>query len=136
MWLEPKTDWVSSDYVNYQDYNRIKNNIAYLKSLAFLLYKPFECDDDLGDDKTSYSDFPYADEFNSLENNLDCIRAHTFAFFGDEAKQWYPNNRTPTFEDLNRLESACLKLYEGLNTQYSSKVRLSIRLGSMKKLKV
>lgn len=134
MWLEPKTDWVSSDYINFSDYNRIKNNIAYLKSLALSLYPPFVCEE-LGEDKTLYSDFPYADEFNVLENNLDCIRTHTYAFFGDEAKQWYPNNRTPTFEDLNRLESACLKLYEGLNTQYSSKVRLSVRLGSMKTFK-
>lgn len=33
-WMEPKTDWVSTDYFNAEDYNRMIGNISYLKTLA------------------------------------------------------------------------------------------------------
>ena len=29
-WTEPKTNWTENDFFNIKDYNRIKNNIAYL----------------------------------------------------------------------------------------------------------
>lgn len=128
MWIEPKTDWVSTDYINYTDYNRIKNNIEYLMDLSSKIYMniPFK---DMGNDKASYADFPYADEFNNLEENIDNIKRYTFAFDSSERKTWYENQRTPTYEDLNRLEQACLNLYEGLNSQLSIKSHLSITLG-------
>lgn len=33
-WIKPKTNWVSTDRMNLEDYNRIKNNITYLKEKA------------------------------------------------------------------------------------------------------
>ena len=30
VWNEPKTDWKETDRFNIQDFNRIKNNLAYL----------------------------------------------------------------------------------------------------------
>lgn len=135
MWIEPKTDWVAGDYFNISDYNRIKNNIAYLRDLALTVYTnlPFE---DMGVDKTSYSQYPYADEFNALENNLESLRQNTFLFDDSEAKQWYENQRTPNYEDFNRLERACLLFKEGLESQKSMKRRLSFRLGTFKAIKV
>ena len=32
-WVEPKTDWVSIDYFNVDDYARIVGNLKYLKNL-------------------------------------------------------------------------------------------------------
>lgn len=135
MWIETKTDWVAGDYFNISDYNRIKNNIAYLRELALTVYTnfPFE---DMGVDKTSYSQYPYADEFNALENNLESLRQNTFLFDDSEAKQWYENQRTPNYEDFNRLERACLLFKEGLESQKSMKRRLSFRLGTFKAIKV
>lgn len=128
MWTEPKTNWTDTDYFNYTDYNRIKNNIEYLRSLSLDLYLDFPYED-MGDDKTGYADFPYADEFNALEDNLDSIKKHTFPFDTSEKKTWYENQATPTYKDLNRMETACLNLYEGLKSQLSIKTRLSITLG-------
>ena len=43
MWIEPKTDWSAQysdtgrfigDFFNITDYNRIKNNLLYLRELA------------------------------------------------------------------------------------------------------
>ena len=37
-WIEPKTDWVASDYFNIEDYNRIIGNITHLRTLADELF--------------------------------------------------------------------------------------------------
>ena len=55
MWSKPKTDWVSSDYFNIIDYNRIKNNLIYLRDLSVKLYDTFNIDF-ISNDKT-YSDY-------------------------------------------------------------------------------
>lgn len=131
MWTEPKVDWVSTDYFNFTDYNRIKNNIAYLRELALSLYLNFPYEE-MGDDKTGYADFPYADEFNAIENNLEYMKTNTFGFYFTDKKQWYDNQPTPNYEDLNRIENACLKMYIGLINEISSKIKLSFRLGYQK----
>ena len=92
MWKEPKTDWSESDYFNYEDYNRIKNNIAYLQGVALTLYADVSMKE-MGSDKASYADFPYADEFNSLEDNLESLMNDTFAFADTDKKMWIDNGR-------------------------------------------
>lgn len=135
MWSEPKTNWVQSDRFNFSDYNRIKNNIAYLKERAIEIYLDFPFED-MGADKVSYADYPYADEFTKLESNLERIRVNTFRFDDSESKTWYENQRTPSYEDFNRIEMACLKFYKGLERVKANKGKLSLRLGSGKFVKL
>lgn len=135
MWTNPKTYWVSTDFFNLSDYNRIKNNIDYLREKALELYIDFPFED-IGVDKTSYAQYPYADEFNALEDNLESLRQNTFLFDDSAPKQWYENQRTPNYEDFNRLERACLLFKEGFESQKSMKRRLSFRLGTFKAIKV
>lgn len=135
MWIEPKTDWVSTDFFNLSDYNRIKNNIAYLRDLALTVYTDFSWQE-MGVDKTSYAQYPYADEFNALEDNLESLRQNTFLFDDSDPKQWYENQRTPNYEDFNRIERACLLFYNGFNSIAEHKRRLSFRLGAFKAIKI
>lgn len=135
MWTTPKTDWSSTDYFNLTDYNRIKNNIDYLREKALDLYIDFPFED-MGVDKTSYAQYPYADEFNALEDNLESLRQNTFLFDDSAPKQWHENQRTPNYEDFNRLERACLLFYQGFNSIKENKARLSFRLGAMKSIKI
>lgn len=135
MWIEPKTDWVSTDKINYSDYNRIKNNIAYLRELALTVYTDFSWQD-MGVDKTSNVQYPYADEFNALEDNLESLRQNTFLFDDSDPKQWYQNQRGPSYEDFNRLERACLLFKEGFESQKSMKRRLPFRLGTFRSIQV
>lgn len=137
MWLEPKTDWQVSydsdgnytgDYFNFDDYNRIKNNVKYLRKLALVLYLDFKYEE-MGDDKFGYSDLPYASEFSLIESNLESIKNNSFAFYSANSKRWYGNMPTLNYQDLNRIESACLSMYDGLNKQLKSKDKLGIRLG-------
>lgn len=128
MWIEPKLDWVSTDKFNYSDYNRIKNNIAYLREEALKLYVSFPFSD-MGEDKTSYEDIPYADEFMKLEENLEYIKNYTFPFYDTDRGYWYDNQPTPNYNDFNRLENACLEIRDGLIQQEKCIPRLSFTLG-------
>lgn len=103
------------------------------RAIEIYLDFPFE---DMGADKVSYADYPYADEFTKLESNLERIRVNTFRFDDSESKTWYENQRTPSYEDFNRIEMACLKFYKGLESVKANKGKLSLRLGSGKFVKL
>ena len=77
-WQNPKIDWYgrenpdgtySGDRFNAADFNRIKNNIQYLRDIAVKMYDNFEIVS-LGEDRTA-SDYFYADEINQIESNLE-----------------------------------------------------------------
>ena len=70
MWQTPKTDWKASDFMNIEDYNRIKNNLNELRDMSRELWKEFPFEE-MGEDKT-YTDYGfYADEINRFEANVD-----------------------------------------------------------------
>lgn len=119
MWLEPKTNWTKNDYFNVEDYNRIKNNLIFLRELAIKLYKEFAIED-LGLNKT-YSDFLYADEINKLENNIEVINAQTVNGSYGTKKSFVINGPTMTFEDLNRWEKAISDIYNKLINEYDGR---------------
>ena len=77
-WITPKTDWVSTDYFNIEDYNRIIGNIRYLKDFAEELFKALDTLD-MGEEKT-YVSMIYAREMNAIESNLEIINANTYGF--------------------------------------------------------
>ena len=56
-WVTPKINWTKTDRINYADYNRIKNNLAYLRDMAGQLYQEFNITVD--PDKDKYSLWPY-----------------------------------------------------------------------------
>lgn len=122
-WSEPKTNWhcetvngvYTGDRFNAVDFNRIKNNLAYLQNLAARLYNDFTVNP-LGSDKT-FSDYFYADEINKMEETLSAINEKTFKRDYGTARIYVDNGKTMTFDELNRLESACLDLYNRLTNQ-------------------
>ena len=126
MWQEPKLNWVKDDPINIEDYNRIKNNLAELREMAICLYPEFSIA--VNPDKTR-SDYPYADEINQLEENLEIIRGHTYPFQTGTRRTYYDNQPYIDWLELNRLESACKLIYDNLQGQASGKRRLSFRLG-------
>lgn len=126
-WQEAKTDWTSTDCFNVEDYNRIIGNIAVLKNMAVMLYSDFDTAD-MGNEKT-YSDYIYADEINAIEQNLSTICANTYPFAIGEERTYYPNQPAADYKEVNRIESACLLIYNNLLGQASAKRRLSFRIG-------
>ncbi len=123
-WETPKTDWYGStdsdgvytgDRFNAKDFNRIKNNLDYLRDLAITLYTEFSLVS-LGDDRTP-KDYFYADEINQLEENLKTLNSNTLQRAYGTAPTYNENGLTMDYTELNRLESAILDLYNRLTNE-------------------
>lgn len=134
-WTEPKTEWKSDDRFNISDYNRIKENIEYLHSLAQELYRYFHIPE-LGEDKLYYEDYFYAREFNNMEDSLEKINQVIYSQNIGEKQIFVDNGVFIDWKELNRLESASLKIYELLNTQKALLPRMNFRLGNVKGVRV
>lgn len=133
-WITPKIDWVSTDFFNIQDYNRIKGNLLYLQDMLNKLF-PRTDYDDMGEDKQYVSDI-YAREFNTLESNLSALNLDTYNLSIGEQSTYVGNGTTPLFAELNRIEGAMLSLYNRANTDIAIMPRYSFRLGNMKGVKL
>lgn len=123
-WETPKTNWQGyvdnngnyiGDRFNAGDFNRIKNNLEYLKELAIKLYDSFSIVS-LGADKTP-ADYFYADEINALKENLNTINKNTLNMSYGTSPVYNDNGNTMDFIELNRLESAILDLYDKLTNK-------------------
>ena len=123
-WETPKTNWQGyvdnngnyiGDRFNAGDFNRIKNNLEYLKELAIKLYDSFSIVS-LDADKTP-ADYFYADEINALEENLDTINKNTLNMSYGTSPVYNDNGNTMDFIELNRLEGAILDLYDKLTNK-------------------
>ena len=133
-WITPKTDWVSTDYFNIEDYNRIIGNIRYLKDFAEELFKALDTLD-MGEEKT-YVSMIYAREMNAIESNLEIINANTYSFNIGETKTFQANKSTPLWSEFNRIESACLLLYNTMIAHKNALPRLAFTLGGQKGIRV
>lgn len=133
-WITPKTDWAlrrdengkySGDYFNVADYNRIKNNIEFLGAVARKFWPVFV--KAMPDRK--HEEYPYADEINTLADNLEAINEFVGCEIGQKTV-YAGNGAFIGYEDLNRLESACMKLYEAMWNLYTKYAKLPFRLGA------
>lgn len=120
MWVDPKTNWKwisaeEGDYFNPDDYNRIKNNLEYLHTLALTMYKEFSFVG-MGADKDN-TGYPYADEINKLADNLGKIVDGTYPVSIGVKVEYVDNGPFIDYIDLNRIEKGCLDIYNLLNLQ-------------------
>lgn len=145
-WITPKTDWkveydesgvYVGDYFNVGDYNRIKNNLVYLRDLAVTFigvvptipvgvdkHYPINGSPDFDNDNF------FADEINLIENGLYTLdQLMPYAGFG-EKKTYYDNGLFIDYKELNRIENAELNLYNLLNSSIAGRRRLPFRFGS------
>lgn len=133
-WIEPKTDWDITDYFNIDDYGRIVNNIAYLKEYAktiLLNLENVEFSENIVNDKT-YSSMIYASEINAIEDKLEELNLKTYALNIGEKKTYYPNEKTMNYDDLNRIETACLNIFKTISSHINEIQRLPFTLGGQK----
>lgn len=135
-WTTPKTNWYGAvnengvyegDRFNAADFNRIKNNLAYLRDLAVTMYDSFSIES-VGADKTP-ADYFYADEINQLETNLVTINTHTLNRSYGTKPTYQANGKIMDFNELNRLESAILDLYDRLTNQHDGRRTLTWNFG-------
>lgn len=134
-WQEPKINWVATDRFNILDFNRIKNNLNYLHQKATCMYKTFEISD-MGEDVDSYESYWNVLYFNAFENNVDTINKVILTKDYGLAQKFYENGPFIKWDELNRIENACLKMKDILDRQELGLRRLSFRIGSMKGVNV
>lgn len=77
-WIQPKTDWVSADYFNPEDYNRIVGNLYFLKEMGEKLFGTISLIP-MSSEKTFTSTI-YASEINNIEKNLVRLNTYTYGF--------------------------------------------------------
>lgn len=144
-WITPKTDWHSTydgageyqeDFFNIEDYNRIKNNLLYLRGLATELFYPIPVIT-VGADKhypiagspNFDNDNFFADEINKIEDGLEALDNAINLFNHGRKQTFYENGRFIGAAELNRIESAELELYKYIRDSIAGKSRLAIRFG-------
>ncbi len=133
-WKEPKTDWTAEDYFNAEDYNRLIDNLTYIKESTEGLFPAVELLE-MGEAKT-YESLIYAREINAMETNLDTINLNTYGFSIGEKAVYRDNGKTPLYSEFNRMESAMLKLYVTMQAHKANLPGLAFTLGGQKGIRV
>ena len=125
-WITPKTDWTSADYFNAADYNRIKNNLAYMSNIADSLYN-VELDGIILPDAT-YSDRPSAYKLNQIEIRFQSL-ADLLGYDYGTGVTFVDFGPSINWTELNRIESASIEMHDRLVTQASALPMFAFTLG-------
>ncbi|MGN1230061.1 MAG: hypothetical protein ACI4T5_10480 [Prevotella sp.] len=127
-WIDPKQDWLTTDYFQLDDWNRIVANAQHLYDL---LGATFSWQDCYLEDTAA---LPYYDIVNNLETNLlNLCQASGFSFIEFEATTWQARTseawtHNPTATDFIRWESLEYQLYLWYNV--TAKPQNTIRAGT------
>lgn len=118
--------WKPSDFFNTADYNRIKNNICYIKQIADIIYGSVEFAN-MGPDKT-WEEYPAPSEFRLMEMNLNyiCLAAELPP---EEYGLHQENYPFLDYMQLNQIENACRLIFERLFGIMKARKRLPFKLG-------
>lgn len=130
-WTEPKINWISTDRFNIADYNRIKNNIQWLCEKANKLNKSFSYAD-MGNNVATTDSYWKVECFNAFEQNLETINKNIFTKDYGVSQCFFENGPFIKWDELNRIESACLSMKDILERQEAGLSRLALRLGNKK----
>lgn len=133
--LTPYTTWAirydsegeyTGDFFNVEDYDRIKQNIEYLREYAYFLYGGFTM---RGMVAVTVESYGYASTIDALDANLEAIAANTFRPPDMlPVKQWRGNQPPPGADDWNRIENTCLLLFEQFERQSACLPKLAFEL--------
>lgn len=141
-WIPPKTDWkiaydeqdnYTGDYLEPDDYNRIKNNIAFLRDYCTAMYDNSADCHDLGEDVFYGSTNELrASWWGLLQEDFERINEASTKLDIGTKEPYQSNGAGYLVDELNRIERACLAMYEILEGIKKNKRRLSFRLGSQR----
>lgn len=148
-WTTPKTDWTENTFINSGDVNRWIGSLNFLRDLASHLYTTQigylntqekvvvgSIDGDLLQGDTDEDIHLYSDEMNELEAKLTEINNGTLIYEIGEQQTYHDNGAMPDYNELNRIESAMLRLYTEMTIQHNNLDRLAFTLGGERKFKI
>lgn len=112
-WLEPKTDWTIDDYYNFEDLNRVENNINEIKDLINS-YSAISALTSITSRNMTRIEF--FDSLNRIESNVLALKNATYQPLGwIVPKIDWASLKPFDYSDANRLESNLLALYGLVN---------------------
>lgn len=134
-WITPKTNWKATysgstytgDYFDWNDENRIINNITVLTDLAEQLYAT-NWTNTIISERTA-ANLPYAGSFNEFTLRLKEINEQTVNVDIGARKTYVANGLFISAADLNLIERACQILYDQLSDRAGGRRVLGFRLG-------
>ena len=134
-WITPKTNWVETDRFNIEDFNRIKNNLTYLRDWAreIFSYVPLE---NMGQDIDSYTTYWDVDYFNAFEDNVEALNEGIRNKDYGNKMTFAENGYFINYSELNRIESATADMKRLCDEQYKLLQRLSFRLGTYRDIRI
>lgn len=108
--INPKTDWTSEDYYNFEDLNRVETNTQFVAEYLLSIDYRLKLEEIKTDREMNSIDF--ISSINRVERNIDTIRANmvTPPNYG-QMKVW-SNIKGFNFEDANRYERNLELLYK------------------------
>lgn len=134
-WIKPKINWIADNYINIEDFNRIRNNIIYLYE-ASKKYIGYDYEIEMPPEVT-YSDIAYADLWNMLVSSLKIIREHAPIKDDYDLPREYTNYSPYIhYTTLNDIEKAILFYYDIYCGLDDTIPELAVTLGNYKVIKV
>jgi hypothetical protein len=102
-WITPKLDWNENDWINYDDWNRIENNILELKN--YLVGIQYNVPTPVSTNTTRNNlSIDFLSSINRIENNLDAIRLAFLSPSDYLPKETWIVGKGFDYSDANRLE--------------------------------
>lgn len=134
-WKTPKTNWTANDRFNIRDYNRIRNNLLYLREESIKLWRSFDIED-MGAETQNMKEYPKAKYINAWERNVEIINNVILTQNYGFSQTFYQNGAFISPSELNRIEGAILSMRGILDRQKLGLRKLSFRLGNFKGVRV
>ena len=107
-WLAPKIDWSPEDFYNFDDLNRVENNIEVIAELI----GHYDKTPNVTTVKNRVMNhIEFADSLNRIESNQNALRKHYTPVGWIKNKLDWESNDSFNFEDAARLESNLALLY-------------------------
>ena len=128
-WITPKTDWQMTDKINLSDYYRWRNNLLFLKRYCYSIFHINY--DSMANNKVAGS-YPYADEINAIENNLDKLNKGKYNLSIGSKKTYSENKGSFNYMEINRIETAMLELYVRIGIDRKPLDMMQFTLGKQK----
>ena len=110
MWIESKTDWKSTDYLNCTDLNRVENNTEYIAQ--YLVNLNYAVPIGTVVKNRTMASLDFISSINRIEENIDIIKNSFLSPPGWQEKKTWSLGKGFSYKDANRLENNLDILYK------------------------
>ena len=132
-WVTPKTNWVAGDEVTIVDWNRIRDNVIYLKYLLDTYYSTLPITEV---ETKTHTGYPKPSELNAIVQNIRDLNNQSVNLPLGSIVTYESNGRVPTAQELNEIEEEIAKIKETFESMIAEMPKLAFRLGNYREIRV